>query len=241
MLTPPRRAPRPDAFTGTRLDGLLGQGGGGGNQAVALPGVAEGSFVVTIDGVLSIAECSELIAMAEALEFVPAKLNVGGGVEVYSDVRRSGRVIIDSEPFSHQLWERLRGAVPAVLRGRPAVGLNERIRILRYRDAGDAFAAHQDGHYARSNGSAASLLTVLVYLNDGAEYEGARTTFYRSGADAGAGRDGVPVPPAAGTAAVQDQDVWHAVPPLVSGVKYVFRTEVMYATAPADGADGDSW
>lgn len=71
-----------------------------------------------------------------------------------------------------------------------------------------------------------SQLTLLLYLNEG--YEGARTTFlaeYPGGPESA-------VEPHTGLIMVQDHDILHEVPPLISGRKYVMRTDIMYAFPP---------
>jgi len=184
-------------------------------------------FTRVLRDVLSPSECQLVIAAAEVAGFEPAALYTdAGGRDVFSTKRASHRAIIDSTPFATALWERLRPYVPLELAGQRAVGLNERARVLRY-DPGDAFAPHCDASYRRTDGSGAeSRVTVLLYLNEG--YTGGRTTFYAS-RHAASRQDGTDVVPRIGTVALQDQALLHGVPPLVSGRKYILRTEVMYA------------
>jgi len=196
---------------------------------------------VQLPGAVSPAEAASIIASSEELCFVPASLNVRGE-QVMDSRRRSGRLLVDSPSFAAALWQRVRHAVPATLHGRPALGLNQRLRILRYRP-GDSFAPHADGHFACADGSASSLLTLLLYLNGAEDYEGGRTVFFSSEDEAyaawrmaqAAGTPGHSVEPQAGLVLLQDQVIWHAVPELQVGTKYVLRTEVMYAAANAEG------
>ena len=248
-FTPPRAARRPSAFRSTTLDALLqAQPPPPPPRPLDLPGLPPShGYVCTLDGVLSPAECGALVSTAEALSFVPALLNVGGEQVAAPNFRRSLRVNVDSVPFATQLWSRLSHAVPPELDGRRVVGLNERLRILKYGAVGDFFAPHQAGHFVVMDGASSSLLTVLLYLNEG--YQGARTTFFltkqaamlRTTADGGGAAGdaapgggsggGIEVEPKTGSVAIQDQTIWHSVPPLVAGVKYVLRTEVMYAAS----------
>ena len=70
-----------------------------------------------------------------------------------------------------------------------------------------------------------SKYTLLIYLNTG--YSGGYTTLYNCQYDVG----GYPQTPVVGMALVHDHRIWHESPPLIEGVKYVIRTDVMYAPA----------
>jgi hypothetical protein len=183
-------------------------------------------FTRVLRDALSAAECAEVVAATEAVGFERAALYTRrDGRDVYAPSRQSLRCVVDSPAFADALWRRVAPFVPQVLDGGVrAVGLNERLRVLRY-GATDGFAPHCDGAFTRPDGSATSRVTLLLYLNDG--YEGGRTTFYASRRESGGG--GVAVEPTTGAVALQDQALLHGVPPLRRGLKYVLRTEVMYA------------
>lgn len=176
-------------------------------------------FLQTITTVLSYQECDEIIRIAEAHGFVAASIYTDAtGREHFSETRKSSRCVIDSPEFARRLWTRIEKHIPFVWKGAKCVGLNERLRILRY-DPGDEFKPHSDGAYMAPDG-ACSKLTVLLYLNAG--YRGGFTHFMD--------RDGewIAVEPHVGSMAVQDQSLLHGVPPLLEGRKYAIRTEVMY-------------
>jgi hypothetical protein len=182
-------------------------------------------FVQTIRHVLSPEECNQIIQIAEKTGFVAASLYTDhSGIEHFSDVRKSSRCIIDSIPFAEELWRRIQHIIPPVWKnGHKVVGVNERLRILRYYP-GDEFKPHSDGHYHAPNGDE-SRITILLYLNEG--YEGGFTCFYT-----GETTPWHAIQPEIGMAAIQDQDLLHGVPPLQKGVKYAIRTEVMYRPPP---------
>lgn len=186
-----------------------------------------GGFVRTVGGILSPDECVRIIEIAERTGFNTASFFTdASGVEHYSDIRKSKRLMIDSLPFVDELWKRIQHAVPSTWNGRVLHAtrpLNERLRILKYDTPGDEFKPHSDGQYASPNGSI-SELTVLLYLNDG--YTGAFTHFLSDD-----GSVFLPVTPTVGGMTIQDQRLVHCVPPLIHGVKYVIRTDVMYTTA----------
>lgn len=185
----------------------------------AIPG-----FFRVIHGVLTPEECSQIIHMAENKGFVKAALYTDHlGRDHFSETRKSQRCIIDSFGFAEELWRRIQAVVPPVWHagGQTVVGLNERLRILKY-FPGDEFKPHSDGAYTAPNGDS-SKITVLIYLNEG--YEGG-FTHYNS-------YEGlIAVVPKIGAVVLQDQALGHCVPPLQTGVKYALRTEVMYRPVP---------
>jgi hypothetical protein len=186
-------------------------------------------FIHTIRNVLSPEECTEVIRIAEANGFSTASLYTDtSGIEHFSDIRKSARCIIDSEPFATALWSRIRHVIPETWNeGRMnSVGINKRLRLLRYYP-GDEFKPHCDGSYI-SPESHISKITILIYLNVG--YEGGYTMFM--------GEKGwVEIVPQVGSIAIQDQALLHCVPPLKNGVKYALRTEVMYAAPQCADSD----
>lgn len=174
----------------------------------------------TLRNILTPEECEAIIRIAEASGFTAASLYTDvNGKEYFSETRKSARCILDSHAFAGRLWRRLAPFMPATWGSATCVGLNERLRILRY-DPGDEFKPHSDGSYC-SPGGAISKITVLLYLNVG--YEGGFTHFQHED-----GKSWVAIEPDVGSVAVQDQTLIHGVPPLLRGRKYAVRTEVMY-------------
>jgi hypothetical protein len=177
-------------------------------------------YMHTLQNILTPQECEDICEIAEATGFAAASLYTDGtGREHFSENRKSSRCILDSHMFAERLWRRLGPFMPATWGSATCVGLNERLRILRY-DPGDEFKPHSDGSYS-APGGAISKITVLLYLNAG--YEGGFTHFLHED-----GTTWVPIEPHVGSAAVQDQALVHGVPPLIRGRKYAIRTEVMY-------------
>lgn len=205
-----------------------------------------GKFACVLHGLFTPQECEELVARSEAEGYGKASVNMGGGREVMmEDYRKSARCIIDDPAFAEELWQRIKTVVEAdgryaeaLLRRSTrastrkgtqslAVGLNERLRFLRY-DEGDYFAPHMDGAFVRQNeaGSARrgehSLVTCQLYLNDG--FEGGATRFL----DLGNESTGVDVVPRAGSVLLFQHRLGHEGSLLVHGRKYAIRTDVMY-------------
>ncbi len=99
---------------------------------------------------------------------------------------------------------------------RRAVGANERFRCYRY-EPGERFAAHYDGAFRR-NHRERSELTLMVYLNDG--FGGGATRFHDFDVDVG---------PRTGMALLFQHSMFHEGCVVTSGMKYVLRSDVMYA------------
>ena len=203
------------------------------------PSHQQGLALVQPD-VLSEKECNDIICSCEAAGFEQALLNVGGGRQVLaSDIRQSGRCIVDDVQAATVLWERLRHIVPAertVVHGGTlwqCVGLNERLRVLKY-EPGDYFAPHSDGRFVRMQGSAplamgqprdTSFLTCMLYLNT--PLQGGDTNFLNPRDESQMSS----VAPRTGMALVFDHDLTHEGALLKRGVKYCIRTDCMYRRA----------
>ena len=193
-------------------------------QISEMPGL-----VLKLSDVCSVAECDAVIAIAEKAGFVRASFFTDkDGVEHYSEIRKSDRCILDSKPFAAEVFRRLLPYLPAEFNGCKVVGVNERLRILRY-GPGDEFQLHSDGCYISPVDGSYSVLTILLYLNEG--YEGGFTTFLDIHGEY------IALQPHVGMVTLQEQPLLHLVPPLEKGVKYILRTEVMVAAAACKEAE----
>jgi len=173
-------------------------------------------LVFSIAEVFRATECTDMIARIEALGPSAAPITTAAGFVMRPDIRNNTRVMFDDTELAAQLFARISGALPAQLRGRRAVGVNERIRCYRY-DPGQRFAPHYDGAYRRS-ATECSELTLMVYLNEG--FTGGKTAFHDFAVD---------VTPRAGHALLFQHRLSHEGCDVHSGIKYVLRSDVMYA------------
>ena len=173
--------------------------------------VAEGVYLVP--DLLTPEECQELIVLTEARGYEAAPITTVSGFAMRPDIRNNTRVIVDDVERAEALWRRGRDEIPGFLRGRQAIGLNERFRFYRY-DPGERFAPHRDGAYRRDNGET-SLLTFLVYLNAG--FEGGETIVER-----------LSITPRLGMSLIFEHQLLHEGAAVTSGRKYVLRSDVMY-------------
>lgn len=173
-------------------------------------------LVFTVDSVLDASECAELIERIERLGPEAAPISTPAGFVMRPDIRNNTRVMFDDVALAATLHQRIASAVPARLFGRRLAGVNERFRCYRYHP-GQRFAPHYDGAFRRS-ATERSELTFMVYLNDG--FTGGTTTFHDFE---------VSVAPRTGTALLFQHLLLHEGCTVASGVKYVLRSDVMYA------------
>lgn len=223
-----------------------------------LPFPQGSKFAVAVAGVLSAAECRSLVAMSEVAGYEPALLDVGGGRDrlAYAETRRSARHTHVDPMLAMRLYERVRVIVPSPLQGRCPVGLNERLRFLRYTD-GDFFAQHMDGSYHRpvarhppGHGLPAATTAGKPATGGGANATGAGRggigefsilTFLLYLNDGGGvdfsggvlrleqGGGEARVTPGAGLVLLHDHQILHEATPVTNGTRFVIRTDVMYA------------
>ena len=168
----------------------------------------------TVSDVLTPDECAALVDHTEAAGYAEAPITTGRGFFMVPELRNNTRVMEDVPDRAGWLWERIRPFLPKRVHDWHVVGLNERFRYYRY-DPGQYFRWHVDGSYVRSPVEQ-SLLTLMVYLNDG--FEGGSNDFAEIGT----------VAPERGMALLFDHRVLHQGAPVQTGRKYVLRTDVMY-------------
>lgn len=159
--------------------------------------------------------CAAQIDRIEAAAPAPASISTLRGAQMRPDIRNNDRVTFDDPATAADLLARVRDHVPLQLSGMQLVGANERLRCYRY-GPGQRFAPHFDGAFVRDEHEQ-SLLSFLVYLNDG--FEGGETIFPQEGRT---------IVPRAGMALLFQHRVLHEGAAVRSGVKYVLRSDLMY-------------
>jgi predicted 2-oxoglutarate/Fe(II)-dependent dioxygenase YbiX len=177
-----------------------------------------GAGVFTIPDFLSGPECDEFIAQSEKTGYSEAAIRTEDGERLYKEARNNDRIIRDDHELALALYERARPLLPQQLDGWFISGFNERWRHYRY-DKHQQFTWHQDGTVRKSTGEE-SLLTFMIYLND--DFEGGSTDFVWES-----------VKPVQGMALVFPHRLRHQGAPVASGIKYVLRTDVFYASKAA--------
>ncbi|XP_046580680.1 uncharacterized protein LOC124288154 [Haliotis rubra] len=189
-------------------------------KEINLPDDLKHKLAFVLENVLTPEECQWYIDETERRGYILAQVNTGVKQVTRTDIRNSSRNIWDSEEEAKKIWDRIKEFVPEVFSERRVMGLNERLRFLRY-NPGEYFKPHEDGVYQRDNGER-SYITVQVYLNEG--FVGGSTTFfsYRT-------KDSIPVVPKTGSVLVFQHDMLHEGSTLLEGRKYTIRTDVMYS------------
>ncbi|CAF2806600.1 unnamed protein product [Rotaria sp. Silwood2] len=167
-------------------------------------------------------ECKQWINMTEERGYSPALINLGVQQVLMSNIRNNDRCMINDVAMAQTIFERIKTYLPNVFKNHQLVGLNERLRFLRY-DPGQKFEKHLDGTYYRDDGSLErSYITIQLYLNEG--FQGGETTFVHV-LDA---TKNVSCIPRTGMVLVFQHDLLHEGSPLMKGRKYTVRTDVMY-------------
>ena len=210
-------------------------------------------YACVLHGVFSAEECQALIDRSEGVGYEAALVNTGGGTQkLMTDIRNNDRCIIDDAGLAELIWQRVRAhhaasdegearllTAPWAKRRVRAVGLNERLRFLKY-ERGAYFASHHDGCFVRDKSATGgddvrrgemSYVTCQLYLNEG--FEGGATRFV----DERNERNGVDVVPRAGSVLLFEHHICHEGAMLLSGTKYAIRTDVMF-TDKKEGANG---
>lgn len=176
--------------------------------------INEGLEIYTIDNLLSLEECNELVKKSELIGYEEAEVNVDGAQKMMKMVRNNERIMYEDHEYASLIWQKLKSYVKPVVNESIAIGLNEMFRFYKYNPS-QRFKMHRDGSYKR-NESEFSYYTFLIYLNEG--YEGGETKF----------ASGEIIAPKTGTALIFEHSQRHEGAALISGIKYVLRSDIMY-------------
>jgi len=141
-------------------------------------------------------------------------VNTGKSRELIANIRNNERVNWHSETVALDWWEKLSVVRMPIIDGMEAVALSPHFRFYKY-TPGQRFNMHKDGR--QSVGDGTTLLTLLVYLNEG--YVGGGTRFRQ---------ENLLVTPSIGKALLFDHKLWHQGVKLEQGIKYVLRTDIVF-------------
>ncbi|ABC32247.1 FOG: WD40 repeat [Hahella chejuensis KCTC 2396] len=182
-------------------------------------------------GVFSEIFCEQLLASAITRGFSPAD------AKYPPSYRNNARQVVDDPMLARRLFEVCGQLLPQSLpdaANSPAWSLhslNPRLRLCRY-SAGQSFFPHQDGVYACPDRSE-SKLTFLLYLNDATEFSGGDTLFFK---DASAAEISARFTPRRGDLIVFDHSLWHSGDTVLSGEKYILRSDLIYRPSRSIGS-----
>ncbi len=174
----------------------------------------------SVQGLLDAAECQALVTKAETEGFEAAAVRTSTGQQAMPQVRNNDRVVFDDPEWVDRLWARLRDLPWPGVGGEHAASLPSTLRFYRY-GPGQRFKMHKDGPWHERG--LISQWTLLVYLNQ--DFEGGATVFKTFN-----------VTPQTGAALCFRHDTWHEGAAVVSGIKYVLRSDVLYAAPGNAGA-----
>jgi len=175
-----------------------------------------------VENLFSTDECSVLMEKSEMY---------GYGKTHYPKAYRGNlRLLTTDSSLAEAIWHRLKPLVPSTVSCDgavwDAVGLNECWRLAKYHPL-DRFQGHCDASFSRSR-QEQSMFTVNVYMNEG--FEGGRTRFYL--ANPSLRKADLAVVPKTGLCLLfrqpPGQSYYHDGEQLQSGLKYLFRSDVMY-------------
>jgi hypothetical protein len=193
--------------------------------------VVIGNIGFYLTNVLTPEECDELIKVSESHNMVP--------VQTKESYRKMDHTMFKDEELANKIWSRINGYLPSELtitssniniygdsfcaKGNWRVfGLNPMWRCGKYNKDG-LFAPHRDGHYNESLDSR-SFFTFMIYLND--DYEGGNTNFLVDTlCDV---TTSVSIRVKQGTAIIFPHNYLHEGNILITGTKYIFRSDIMY-------------
>jgi len=178
----------------------------------------------TVPSLFSPEECAGILDSAKDGPWLAATVNAESGRVVDTRIRSSSTAVLRNPALAEELFGRVRPHVPermtTELGGRGRVpfhiaGIFLPLRIYRY-EVGQHFGLHQDQSYS-GEGGARSLLTLMVYLNEG--FSGGETDFPEQSRS---------IVPKTGDALLFQHMLLHAGRPVLVGTKYVLRSDVLY-------------
>lgn len=194
-------------------------------------------LIATLDNVLDEHYCQELINESESKTYEKAMITIGKNqYQANPNIRNNDRIIFEDERLANSLFKQVKPFLPQTIQLGlkeklwELVGLNERFRYYRY-SQGQQFKAHFDGEYERDKFNK-SFLTLLFYLNE--DFTGGATTFYQWQAGyIDRERPTHVITPKKGQALLFEHQQCHEGSAVMTGVKYVLRTDVMYRAVVA--------
>lgn len=176
----------------------------------------EAIYIQTIKNVLTLEECVEWIVRIKAGNPSNAPIVTARGEMVDSSIRNNRRVMFDDPAWAQKLFDRIRQFAPPECFGWKLAGANERLRCYEYKPS-QYFAPHMDGAFVR-NPDEQSFYTFMVYLNN--KFTGGETRFLVEPEKA--------IVPEIGMALLFQHQIIHEGCEVLTGTKYVIRTDLMY-------------
>ncbi|KAJ1562131.1 hypothetical protein HK096_001719 [Nowakowskiella sp. JEL0078] len=198
-----------------------------------------GAKAFSIQNFFSPEECDYYVSESLKLSFESIEW------EYKKTYRDCVRVVAKSEQMGISLWNRLLPylSLDDIEEVRPfgfgatkgtwaPVGVNPMIRFSQYNPGGH-FAIHRDGGFVIHD-DLRSIFTILIFLNEG--FEGGETIFYSD--EVNDQNSPLTFVPTKGTALVFNHDCRHEGKTLISGSKFILRTDIMFERIDTPFAKG---
>jgi prolyl 4-hydroxylase len=170
--------------------------------------------IFIVEDFISSEECENFIAKSESIGFETATVKIDGVQQLFTGIRNNERVMFEDLILAESLWQRAKPFLVFQKGDYEAIDLNAMFRFYKY-TVGQRFKMHRDGSFMR-NETERSFYTFMIYLND--NFEGGETEF----------KDLFSVAPKKGSLLVFFHPLKHEGKVLLSGTKYVLRSDVMY-------------
>lgn len=170
--------------------------------------------VFLIENFLNNEECDHFIELTQDKVFEEAKINMRGQQTMNKGVRNNDRLMIFDKNLAEDFFRKAVDFLPETHDNYRVLNFNEMLRFYKY-SPGQRFKMHHDGSYIRKENEK-SFYTFMIYLND--DFEGGETEFENL----------FTVAPKKGSALVFYHPLRHEGKIIMSGLKYVLRTDVMY-------------
>ncbi len=166
-------------------------------------------YLLTIDDLLTEEECKFFIKLIDdgKLEKIDR-----ANYAIYD------RLIYNNKEFADLIYNRIKHLIPEIYNNQKIVCVNNHIRLSKY-DINGEFKMHRDAINQDTNGNR-SIFTVNVFLND--NFEGGETDFFYEDKTLR-----FSCKPKIGRGAIFYNQQFHQGNKVLSGNKYLFRTDVM--------------
>lgn len=168
--------------------------------------------------------CNKILEKANKLGFQTATINIDGKEKELKTIRNNSRILFSdksvAKEIEKELLEKLESKFPLSYKDKYYQQVGQSLRVYKY-ESGQYFKPHKDAHKTVFNRT--SLFTVLVYLND---TDGGETILMPNGY--GRKDNWITIQPKKGSVLIFDQNLWHEGLPVMSGEKYVLRTDLYF-------------
>ena len=168
-------------------------------------------FLHSIDNLLTLDECEHYISFFSDPEKVE---------HINDKYRKYHRVQFIDDKLANYLYNKIKVYIPKKIK-KISVGLNSHFRMSKYEE-GQFFGIHKDGiNFDEKNKQNMSYATLNIFLND--NFEGGETIFYENDKKT----INLLCKPKTGSGSFFYSQQWHEGAKLVSGYKYLLRTDLM--------------